>query len=130
MGSENFEIPQEYLNGDFDFGFTSVNENELGDILNMDAAQTTPDEIAAIKGKLDQILELNATCDGATQVKEQYDELMSARMNEIEKAIVPLLLNLKQNKDKDYIYWPGMQRQAQCDLQIQKVLQLCRGDLD
>ncbi len=131
MASHNMEIPEEYLNGDVqDFGFTSVDENELNDILSMDAAQTTPDEIAAIKGKLDEILALNATCEGAAQVANQYDELMTARLLEIERAIVPLLVNLKKNNEKDYIYWPGAQRKAQCELQIQKILGLCRSDLD
>ena len=131
MASHNMEIPEEYLNGDVqDFGFTSVDENELNDILSMDAAQTTTDEIAAIKGKLDEILALNATCEGAAQVANQYDELMTARLLEIERAIVPLLVNLKKNDGKDYIYWPGAQRKAQCELQIQKVLGLCRSDLD
>ena len=73
---------------------------------------------------------LNATCEGAAQVANQYDELMTARLLEIERAIVPLLVNLKKNNEKDYIYWPGAQRKAQCELQIQKVLGLCRSDLD
>ena len=131
MASHNMEIPEEYLNSDVEnFGFTSVDETELNDILSIDASTTTPDEISAIKNKLDQILQLNATCDGAAQVAEQYDELMNARLLEIERSIVPLLVNLKKNDAKDYIYWPGGQRKAQCELQIQKVLGLCRSDLD
>tara|TARA_R100000458_G_C8239041_1_gene218596 strand:+ start:202 stop:573 length:372 start_codon:yes stop_codon:yes gene_type:complete len=120
------DIPQEYQNGDFDFGFTSVDEDELNGILSAAGATTTPDEILAIKDKLDQILEINATCDGASAVKEQYDELLKAKLLEVEKIIVPLLINLKKNKGKDYIYWPGAQREAQCDLQIQKVLNVTR----
>jgi hypothetical protein len=29
------------------------------------------------------------------------------RMNQLYDAIMPLLKNLKQNSDKDYIYWPN-----------------------
>ena len=72
---------------------------------------------------------MNSSCEGAIAVKSQYDELVKARMLEIEKTIVPLLLNIKKNGDKDYIYWPGKQRTAQCDLQINKVLGLTRAQL-
>jgi hypothetical protein len=72
---------------------------------------------------------MNSTCEGAVAVKNQYDQLIKARMMELEKNIIPLLLNLKNNKDRDYIYWPGMQRQAQCDLQMQKILSITRASL-
>jgi hypothetical protein len=110
---------------DFDFGFTSVDEDELNNLLTGDA--TTPDEILAIKEKLDLILEINSTCDGATEVKQQYDELLVAKMSEIENIVLPLLVNLKKNKVKDYLYWPGTQRETQCELQIQKLLTITRG---
>ena len=102
---------------------------EVAELLELDASKTTPDEIAAIKSQLDLILEMNSTCEGANQVKAQYDELLKAKLLEIERAVVPLLLNLKKNKAKDYIYWPGKQREAQCDLQIQKVLGMTRSGL-
>ena len=123
------DIPEEYLNSEFDFGFTKVDENELNNLLELDASQTTPDEIADIQGKLDQILQMNSTCEGANQVKEQYDELLAAKLQEVEKVIIPLLVNLKKNPGKDYIYWPGATRDAQCNLQIQKVLSVTRGSL-
>ena len=110
---------------DFDFGFTSVDEDELNNLLTGDA--TTPDEILAIKEKLDLILEINSTCDGASEVKQQYDELLAAKMDEVEKIVLPLLVNLKKNKVKDYLYWPGAQRETQCELQIQKLLNITRG---
>ena len=127
MADFNQDIPEEYLSDDFDFGFTAADEGDLNELLELDASKTTPDEIAAIKSQLDLILEMNSTCEGANQVKAQYDELLKAKLLEIERAVVPLLLNLKKNKAKDYIYWPGKQREAQCDLQIQKVLGMTRS---
>lgn len=115
--------PSEYE--DFDYGFTSVNEDELNNLLSGDI--TTPDEILAIKEKLDLILEINSTCEGAGAVKEQYDELLALKMEEIEKIVLPLLINLKKNKVKDYLYWPGGQRETQCELQIQKLITVTRG---
>ena len=121
----NDDIIEEYIDANMDFGFSAVDKEELNEI-------TTPkpnQEIDTIKQKLDLILEMNSTCEGAMQVKAQYDELLKARMKEIEKLIVPLLGNLKKNTEKDYIYWPGKQRETQCDLQIQKLLGLTRNDL-
>ena len=124
--SQNREIPEEFLNGDFDFGFTAADEDELNALVELDDP-TTPDEIKEMQEKLDMILQMNSTCDGANQVKDQYDELLKAKMEEIEKATLPLLLNLKKNKQKDYLYWPGSQRETQCELQIQKLLNVTRS---
>tara|TARA_R110002020_G_C15937453_1_gene744367 strand:+ start:25 stop:396 length:372 start_codon:yes stop_codon:yes gene_type:complete len=120
------DIPEEYLNDDFDFGFTSVDEDELNRLMD-GADPSTTEEIQSIKEKLDLVLQMNSTCEGAGQVKEQYDELLAAKMEEIEKVIIPLLVNLKKNKTKDYLYWPGTQRVTACDLQLQKILNITRS---
>jgi hypothetical protein len=121
----SFNVDPSLLEGDF--GFSTVNQEELGNLISPTLGE--PEEIAAIKSKLDMILEMNSTCEGAIAVKAQYDELLKARMTEIEKVILPLLASLKKNKAKDYIFWPGAQREAQCDLQIQKLLSLTRAKL-
>jgi len=118
------DILQQYMSAGSDFGFSAVNETELNGIVNKNSA-----EIDNIKQKLDLILEMNSSCEGAIAVKSQYDELVKARMLEIEKSVIPLLLNIKKNGDKDYIFWPGKQRTAQCDLQINKIISLTRAQL-
>ena len=125
MASDH-EIPDEFLNDNFDFGFTSVDEDELNALVKIDD-QTTPDEIKEMQDKLDLILQMNSTCEGSVAVKDQYDELLRVKMEEIEKVTIPLLLNLKKNKQKDYLYWPGSQRETQCELQIQKLLNITRS---
>ena len=70
---------------------------------------------------------MNSTCEGAGAVKAQYDELMKAKFSEIEKLITPVLQNLMKNQEKDYLFWPGKQRQAQCELQLQKIFQITRS---
>ena len=122
----NQEIPEEYINGDFDFGFTAADEDELNALVQLDDT-TTPDEIKEMQDKLDLILQMNSTCEGAVEVKAQYDELVAAKMEEVEKAVLPLLVNLKKNKAKDYLYWPGGEREAKCELQIQKILGITRS---
>jgi len=122
----NQNIPEEYLNDDFDFGFTAADEDELNTLVQLDD-QNTPDEIKEMQEKLDLILQMNSTCDGANAVKEQYDQLLAAKMEEVERVTLPLLLNLKKNKQKDYLYWPGGEREAKCDLQVQKLLNITRN---
>ena len=118
--------PEDYA--DFDFGFTAADEDELNSLMGAGATEdATSEEIAEMKDKLDLILQMNSTCDGANQVKEQYDELMTAKMHEIEQVMLPLLVNLKKNKAKDYLFWPGTQRETQCELQIQKLLNITRN---
>ena len=80
-----------------------------------------------MQDKLDLILQMNSTCEGAVEVKSQYDELVAVKMEEVEKAVLPLLVNLKKNKEKDYLYWPGGERDAKCELQIQKILGITRS---
>ena len=126
--TDNPEIPEEYSSGDYDFGFTSVDEDELNALVQLDD-NTTPDEIQEMQEKLDLILQMNSTCEGTSAVKEQYDELVQTKMTEIERVILPLLLNLKKNKAKDYLYWPGGQRETQCDLQIQKLINITRSSV-
>lgn len=121
------DVLNQYLTAGSDFGFSAVDSNELNTILASPIGES--EEIRLIKLKLDQILEINSTCDGALAVKTQYDELLKARLLEIEKCVMPLLINLKKNKEKDYIHWSGSSREAQCNLQIHKVLSLTRSTL-
>ena len=64
----------------FDFGFTAVNEDELESVRM--AQQTSA-----------QLSEQIKTVD--TRAKMLYDTIM------------PLINNLKNNPEKDYIYWPN-----------------------
>lgn len=64
----------------FDFGFTAVNEDELESVRQ--AQQTSA-----------QLSEQIKTVDN--RAKMLYDTIM------------PLINNLKNNPEKDYIYWPN-----------------------
>tara|TARA_Y100000593_G_scaffold90509_1_gene177098 strand:+ start:1785 stop:2174 length:390 start_codon:yes stop_codon:yes gene_type:complete len=122
------DIPEEYTNSSFDFGFTAADENELGGLLGADAGEASVDEILDIQNKLAQILAMHSTCEGTNAVKEEYENLMKAQMQEVEKVVIPLLVNLRKNKQKDYLFWPGGQREAQCNLQIEKLLNITRAE--
>jgi len=129
MSDFQHDIPEEYTNNAFDFGFTAADENELGNLLGADAETASVDEILDIQNKLSQIIAMHSTCEGTTAVKTEYENLMKAKMLEVEKIVIPLLVNLKKNKNKDYLYWPGGQREAQCNLQVEKLLNVTRADI-
>jgi len=118
------------FNNNESFGFMAVNEDELRDIIGGGGTpeeKVTPEQISAIQEKLQLIVEMNSTCEGAGAVKAQYDELLAAKMNEIEQLVLPLLINLKKNGDKDYLYWPGGQRTAQVELQTERILSITQS---
>lgn len=128
MADKDPDFMDSFDNND-SFGFMAVNEDELKDLIGGGATdeQVTLEQIAAIQDKLQLIVEMNSTCEGAGAVKAQYDELLKAKMNEIEQLVLPLLINLKKNGDKDYLYWPGAQRTAQVELQTERILQITQS---
>ena len=111
------------------FGFMAVNEDELKNLIGgvTEEEKVTPEQISEIQDKLQMIVEMNSTSEGAGAVKAQYDELLKAKMNEIEQLVLPLLINLKKNGDKDYLYWPGAQRTAQVELQAERILNITQN---
>lgn len=64
----------------FDFGFTAVDENEL-----------------------EVVQQASTTAQSATQSVE----VLENKVNDLYNAILPLLTNLKQNPEKEYIHWPN-----------------------
>jgi hypothetical protein len=64
----------------FDFGFTTVNEEEL-----------------------EVIQEASASAEQASAEKIELE----SRLHKLHKTILPLLENLKNNPEKDYIHWPN-----------------------
>ena len=79
----------------FDFGFTAVNE----------------DELEAVQEAKSQVAEVSTTADSTTE-----------RLDKLYNAIQPLLNNLKQNPEKDYILWPKrLDKIEQFETHIQKI---------
>ena len=79
----------------FDFGFTAVDEDELQAV-----QQTT-----ALANDAEQL---------ATTTQERLDKLYN--------AITPLLNNLKQNPEKDYILWPNrLEKVEQFESHLQSI---------
>jgi predicted lipoprotein len=103
------EIPEEYMN--FDFGFTGVSEAEY-------------------KGQIENV-EQKAKTEAALSVqqieaqKDQIESELKEKVEDLEKIVMPLLVNLLKTSDKEYIYWPDRKEMVQS--QIDKVLAITRG---
>jgi hypothetical protein len=67
--------------------------------------------------------------------EEEYNKVISdtadtaeefkARLEQVEKLVLPFFTKLLKTSDKEYIYWPN--RKALVEAQIQKILALTRG---
>ena len=89
--------------GNFDFGFTIVNEDELESVQN-------------IKKEIEE---------SSSEIQEWQSQAEEWREKTqlIYKAIIPLLNNLSANEGKEYIYWPNRaDKIGQFKLQLQKIL--------
>ena len=60
-----------------------------------------------------------------TDVKSTADDVTKAKLHAVEQLIMPLLVNLMKNPEKDYIHWPG--RTTMIEKQIDKILAVTRG---
>ena len=100
---------------DFDFGFTAVDEEELGLAISPTppSVQSSP-ELAEINAKLDSLQTGLMTRDECKQ-----------KLQAVEKLIVPLLSNLMKNADKPYIKWEG--RAPVLSAQIDKITAITRS---
>ena len=98
------KIPQEYLDLNNDFGFSGVSEEEYrGEII------TKVDEAAS---------------SAEMRAKEQTAMIYKRKLADIERQIMPLLVNLLKTAEKEYVYWPN--RQAQLEDKIEQILAITR----
>ena len=66
--------------------------------------------------------------DGKLGLEADRDKMeaeVKVNLKTLEQLIMPLLVNLMKNPEKEYIYWPN--RTAKIQEQIDKVLSLTRG---
>lgn len=129
-------IPQEYLGirTSEDFGFSAVDETEVKQTTDANTLETTViretvyssnEAVTRIEAKMDQILSLyNDGKLGLDAERKQMQDDVKSKLTELEKLIMPLLVNLMKNPDKEYIYWPN--RKEKIQEQIDRVLSLTR----
>jgi len=131
-------IPQEYLS-DFDFGFNAVDDMPQSQI----QIDTKPlaedveginDNIVRMEQKIDALVtamnglntKLMNLDDEFDVVKSSTEQEVKSKLTQVEKLIMPLLVNLLKTSDKDYIHWPN--RKDKIQSQIDKLLEITRGE--
>jgi hypothetical protein len=65
--------------------------------------------------------EYNQVINDTAETADAY----KARLDEVEKIILPFLTKMLKTADKEYIYWPN--RKPVLEEQIQKILKLTRS---
>jgi hypothetical protein len=130
-------IPSEYLlpRSQEDFGFSAVDEAELTPVINQDTLETSvfretvgasAQGISRLENKMDSILQLyNEGKLGLDAERAKLYEETTGKLKQLEEMIMPLLVNLMKNPEKEYIYWPNRTEKIQD--QIDKILSLTRG---
>jgi hypothetical protein len=132
------KIPSEYLafRKEDDFGFSAVDESTLTRITDPNTLEDTiavkqtvvqsSESLQRVEEKLDSMLSLyNQGKLGLDAERQNMIADVKKNLKELEQLIMPLLVNLMKNPEKEYIYWPN--RTAKIQEQIDKVLSLTRG---
>jgi len=104
---------------DYDFGFSFADEEKPAAL-----AQQNNEEISELKEKIDSLLDAQEKTLNSAMVAA-IEEKYKAKLKEVERLILPLLLNLKKNPDKAFINWPN--RAPIIDKQIEKITKITRG---
>ena len=131
-------IPQEYLafRQQDDFGFSAIDESEVNRTVDPNTLEETiivretitqsSESLQRVEDKLDQVLALyNDGKLGLDTERDKMEAEVKVNLKTLEQLIMPLLVNLMKNPEKEYIYWPN--RTAKIQEQIDKVLTLTRG---
>lgn len=130
-------IPPEYLTG-HDFGFSAVDEipTDQIQITNteiIDDVEGINDNVLRIEQKVDALISaMNGLNNRMGDLDNEFDTVKAvtetevrSKLIELEKLIMPLLVNLLKTADKPYIHWPD--RAMQIQNMIDKVIQLTRN---
>ena len=121
---------------DFGFSTVSADEYEAQQTTKVDAArEVVTTATASITPELEKIgSKISSLTDSMRVMREELDDRKeelgdkwSAKMNEVEELILPLLKNLAKDGDKrEWIRWPG--RTDILNAQIDKITEVTRGD--
>jgi len=118
------------MSDDYDFGFTIVDEDELGvgsTTSQPVQAEVSSDQMDAIMDKLEQLESRILSADNSGMINEHralVEQDVAGKLRDVEDLILPLLLNLKKNPEKDYIKWAN--RTVIIDKQIEKIKAITR----
>ena len=130
------EIPKEYLDSSFDFGF-STTEDETAPVISTPQVSSQEifepiiEKIKNLEINLGEALTILERIENAgtpldtDEYKALIEKDVKDKLAAVEKLILPLLVNLMKNPEKDTIKWPG--RAPIVEKQIEKILKITRS---
>ena len=110
---------------EFDFGFSTVDENEVKEFESQVQSRVAEDTANISSGLEDKINELLQAREGDTGRVEELEKKRKEDLLRLEKIIMPLLKNLQRNPEDIYIKWPN--RKEVIDKQIKKIVAITRS---
>ena len=138
-------IPKEYLDDTFDFGFSAIDDDStpapapVAAVNTQEISQPIVERISNLElkvnnlgtnvGEVLNILERLEQAGTPSLDTDEYKLLIQKDVKEklsaVEKLIIPLLVNLMKNPEKDTIKWPN--RAPLIEKQIEKILAITRS---
>ena len=129
-------IPKEYLDSEFDFGFSTTEEDSTSittplQVTSQEIFDPIIERIKNLEINLGEALTILERIENAgtpldtDEYKELIEKDVKAKLTAVEKLILPLLVNLMKNPEKDTIKWPG--RAPIIEKQIEKILAITRS---
>jgi hypothetical protein len=128
-------IPKEYLDSEFDFGFSTSEENTAPvisspSISSHEISEPIIEKIRNLEINLGEVRTILERIENAStpldtdEYKSLIEKDVKAKLAAVEKLILPLLVNLMKNPQQDTIKWPG--RVPIIEKQIEKILAITR----
>jgi hypothetical protein len=129
-------IPKEYLDSDFDFGFSTTEDDVVvttpTPVVNtQDISEPIIQKLETLESMVAGMAEIISRLENAStpldtdEYKALIEKDVKAKLTALEKMILPLLVNLMKNPEKDTIKWPG--RAPIIEKQIEKILAITRS---
>jgi hypothetical protein len=128
-------IPKEYLDSEFDFGFSTSDDvstivQPTPTVTSQEISEPIIEKIRNLEINLGEVLTILERIENASTPldTDEYKSLIEKDVKEklaaVEKLILPLLVNLMKNPQQDTIKWPG--RAPIIEKQIEKILAITR----
>jgi hypothetical protein len=129
-------IPKEYLDSEFDFGFSTSDDESTPvqsspTVTSQDISEPIVEKLNTLEAMLTDMAEIVGRLENAStpldtdEYKALIEKDVKAKLTSLEKLILPLLVNLMKNPEKDTIKWPG--RAPIIEKQIEKILAITRS---
>ena len=129
-------IPKEYLDSEFDFGFSTTDDEAVvsspAPVVNtQDISEPIIEKLQTLEALINDMADTVSRLENAStpldtdDYKALIEKDVKAKLTALEKLILPLLVNLMKNPEKDTIKWPG--RAPIIEKQIEKILAITRS---